>query len=286
MRVNREKISRQAWLKEVSFAENFLLRVYDIDLQESQARKLRQQVEEEVLRRLVDRVLLCQAARFYGIDVSEAEVEALLLSDQRQSGGEKRFREILRGQGLTLEDYRKKVEENLLISKLWDYLTKEVTVSEEELKSAYKARRDEFSQPEEVKIGHILVKSEDLARSLITALEEGADFQELAVKHSRDPSVSQNKGVIGYIRRDDPLIPESLREAAFSLPPGAFTREPVKSEFGYHIVIVFDRKEGKVATYEEVRQQLYEEVLAEKKNEVFLEYLESLRRHARITTRI
>ncbi len=286
VRVNREKIPRQTWLQEVSLAKNFFLSVYNIDLDEPQAQKLRQQVEAEVLGRLIDRALLCQAARFYGLDVSEAEVEASLLFDQQQSGGEERFREILRSQGLTLADYRKKVEENLLIGKLWDHLTQRVTVSEAELKSSYEARREEFTQPAEVKVGHILVASEDLARSLIAALEKGADFEELALKHSRDPSVSQNKGIIGYIRRDDPLIPESLREAAFRLAPGTFAKEPVKTEFGYHVVMVFDRKAGKVASYQEVRQQLYEEVLAEKQNEVFLDYLESLRRHARIARRI
>ncbi len=286
LRVNGTKISRADWENETARTEEFLARVYGINLQAPEAKHMQEQVRQEVLQHLVDRTLLRQAAVRAGIEATPAEVEARLAADEKRNGGAEEFRRILNAWGFTREQYREKVEEMIMIEKLRRYITRNVTVEEKEIKQSFLARKDQLKVPEQVKVGHILVKSEAAARTLVRALDQGADFQELAAQSSLDPGVSRNKGVLGYITRDDPRLPENFRAAAFQIPVGSYSREPVKSELGYHVLFVFDKKSPVQAKYEEAREALRQELLARKKNEVFLGFLERLQKNGRMMYRI
>ncbi|NPV28812.1 MAG: hypothetical protein HPY58_03980 [Firmicutes bacterium] len=282
LRVNGTKISRAAWEEETARTEEFLARVYGLNLQGPEAKHLREQVKQETLQRLVDRVLLYQAAVRTGIEVAAAEVDARLAADEKRSGGPREFRRILNTRGLTREEYRRQLYEMIAIEKLWKQLTRSVTVEEEEIRQAYRARQESLGAPEQVRVGHILVKTEAAALEIIRALDRGADFRELAVQFSLDPAASQNRGDLGYITRDDPRLPEKLREAAFRIPAGSYSRKPVQTELGYHVLFVFEKKAAVQAGYGEVREALRQELLARKRNEVFLAFLEGLRKNSRI----
>lgn len=284
-RVNGFEISRACFEDEVARAEEFVGRVYGLDLQDPEAKELRDQVRQEVLQQLIDRVLLRQAASRLKIEVTPAEVEARVAADEARSGGPREFRRTLNTHGLTREQYQDKVQEMLVIEKLWNHLTRDVTVRESEVKDTYHDRKENLVTPEQVKVGHILVNSVAAAQSIITALDEGADFQELAGEYSLDPGVLQNKGILGYIGRDDPRFPATFREAAFRLPVGGYTKKPVRSELGYHVIIVLDKKKGTQTAYQDVREALKKELLASKKNQVFLGFLQRLRGRSRIMKR-
>ncbi|MDH7576585.1 MAG: SurA N-terminal domain-containing protein [Bacillota bacterium] len=285
LRVNGVKVSRADWENETARAEEFLARVYGLNLQEPEAKQIREEVKKEVLQQLVDRALLYRAAVRAGIEVIPAEVEARVAEDEKRSGGPQEFQRILNTRSLTRDQYRAQAQELIMIEKLWEYVTRNVTVDEEEIRLAFSARRGELETPEQVKVGHILVKSESEALALIRSLDRGADFRELAVQSSLDPGVSQNKGILGYIARDDPRLPENFRAAAFQIPVGSYSREPVRSELGYHVLFVFEKKAPAQIKYEEVRDALRQELLDRKKNEVFLAYLEGLRKNSRLMYR-
>lgn len=139
----------------------------------------------------------------------------------------------------------------------------------ERLQQAYAMAR---AQPgfavEEVRARHILVKSEAEAKEVIAALAGGADFAELAKKRSIDPSVQQNDGDLGFFRRD--TMVEPFAEAAFALEPGQTTSEPVRSQFGWHVIRVEERRTV-APTFEEKEPELKEQVARETINALVAE---------------
>jgi peptidyl-prolyl cis-trans isomerase C len=120
-------------------------------------------------------------------------------------------------------------------------------LTEDRLKSAYNDYVESFPAVEEVKASHILVKEEAKAQELLKQLEGGSDFAELAKANSTD-GTAQNGGDLGYFAKTDVVAP--FAEAAFSTAPGSYTKTPVKSDFGYHIIKVEDKRQRPAPEYE------------------------------------
>ena len=115
-----------------------------------------------------------------------------------------------------------------------------------------------FSQ-EEVHARHILVGSEKEAEEVIAELEGGAEFAALAEERSIGPSGPQG-GDLGFFRREQ-MVPE-FAEAAFALEPGEYTKEPVQTQFGWHVIEVLDRRMG-TPSFEETEPRLRQELARE-----------------------
>jgi peptidyl-prolyl cis-trans isomerase C len=113
-------------------------------------------------------------------------------------------------------------------------------VDDKAVKAEYEKFKKDNKGKEEVHARHILLKTEDEAKQVIKDLNDGAKFEDLAKERSTDPS-AKNGGDIGYFAKDE-LIP-AFSDAAFKLKPGTYTKEPVKSQFGYHVIYVIDKRE-------------------------------------------
>lgn len=277
VQVNGAKISKSELDREAALAEKFFETYYGVDFQGDKGEALKKQVRQQTLYQLIDYALLYQAAVSCGLQVSEDEIDQQLLLDQMQAGGAERFQQILKEEGMTEAQYRETLKKLMMINKLEEYITRDVTVDEKTIKEVYQEYKDMLVMPERVKVGHILVKTEEEAREVIAQLKKGTDFEKLAEQKSIDPSAKQNKGILGYISKNDSSIAEEFRNAAFALAPGEFTQEPVKTEFGYHVIWCFDKKAAGTATYEEAKDSLTQQLLAQKKQEKFSEYQEKLR---------
>jgi peptidyl-prolyl cis-trans isomerase C len=139
-----------------------------------------------------------------------------------------------------------------------------VSISQEELRSYYDENQDLFRTPGQVRARHILIRldrdadsgTERQARQRIEQIRhrilDGEDFGELAKELSEDASGSEG-GDLGFFSREQ-MVPE-FAEAAFSLPPKE-PSEPVRTDFGYHLIEVIDRKEAGVLAFAEVEPQL------------------------------
>jgi peptidyl-prolyl cis-trans isomerase C len=125
--------------------------------------------------------------------------------------------------------------------------------TEEALKIAYQSFVKDKAGREEVHARHILVKSEDQAKSVIGELDKGADFAELAKKYSTDPGAGSG-GDLGYFGHDDMV--KEFADAAFALPAGQYTKTPVKTQFGWHVIKVEDHRVGAPPSFEEARPQI------------------------------
>ena len=125
-------------------------------------------------------------------------------------------------------------------------------ITEKELKTEYDHRVAGFSK-HEYKARHILLKSEADAKAVIKALDKGADFAELAKKRSTGPS-GRNGGDLGWFSAKEMVPP--FAAAVEKLKKGTYTKTPVKTQFGWHVIKLEDTREAKPPSFEQVRDQL------------------------------
>jgi peptidyl-prolyl cis-trans isomerase C len=177
----------------------------------------------QLLQRMVDRKLLAQAGRDAGMDQNAAYERRIAFAADE-----------------ALQDM---------------YLESVVNAAleEDKLHAAYEKAVAERPAGEEVHARHILVKSEEEARQVIADLEGGADFAKLAEERSTGPSGKQG-GDLGFFERGDMVA--AFSDAAFALQPGETTSDPVQTQFGWHVIMVEDRREAATPTFEEMRDEL------------------------------
>jgi len=120
------------------------------------------------------------------------------------------------------------------------------------LKKVYEEAAKQIADEQEVHARHILVESEDEAKAVADELKKGADFAELAKKKSKDPGASDG-GDLGFFTKDQ-MVPE-FSTVAFVLEPGKIS-EPVKSQFGWHIIKVEEKRNRKAPEFEQVKSQI------------------------------
>jgi peptidyl-prolyl cis-trans isomerase C len=125
--------------------------------------------------------------------------------------------------------------------------------SEAEMKKLYEESVAKMQPEEEVRARHILVKTEAEAKDVLAKLKGGADFEKLAREISVDPSAKTNGGDLEYFTKGQ-MVAE-FSEAAFKLNKGELS-EPVKSQFGFHVIKVEDKRQKPVPTYESVKDQV------------------------------
>ena len=127
-------------------------------------------------------------------------------------------------------------------------------ITEAKLREAYDQYAKNASTQEEVSARHILVPTEQEAKDIIEQLKKGGDFATLAKDKTTDPSGKTSGGDLGYFTKAD-MVPE-FANAAFALKKGEYTQTPVHTQFGWHVIKLEDRRQGKAGTYEQVAPQI------------------------------
>lgn len=148
-----------------------------------------------------------------------------------------------------------------------------ITVSEEEIKEYYENNKEKFQEAEQVRAKHILVDTEEEAKSIKAQIEGGLSFEEAAQNNSKCPS-SSNGGDLGFFTRGR-MVPE-FENAAFELNVGEVSA-PVQTQFGFHLIKVEEKKEASVKSFEEVEQMIGGTVLQEKQASKYYELVEELK---------
>src|SRR6266576_2952943 len=146
--------------------------------------------------------------------------------------------------------------------------------TEDAMKKVYEEAAKQIEGEQEVHARHILVESEDEAKAIGADLKKGADFAELAKKKSKDPGASDG-GDLGFFTKDQ-MVPE-FSTVAFTLEPGKIS-DPVKSQFGWHIIKVEEKRSRKAPDFEQVKSQI--ETYVTRKAQA--EYVGKLREAAKI----
>lgn len=181
------------------------------------------------------------------------------------------------------EEYRlpeRRVVDALIVERA--KLVDAISPSDAKLQAFYEAHREDFTQQEQVSARHILIntssgrdasQAEALANELRARIEAGEDFAVLAAQHSDDVSNRERGGDLGSFGRGR-MVP-AFEEAVFAAQPGQLVG-PVRTQFGYHLIEVLDRREERVRPFEEVRSLVMRRVQTEQAGEQALAQAEAL----------
>lgn len=247
-------------------------------------------IQRQELEQLIDRELLAQAAAKVG-DKSFAEKVELRFKAMTQpkfrntTSAEKAKPVVLDASQLV------KLKKNAIVDAyLEDRGISSLQVPEKNLKEYYDKNKQNFSEQESVKASHIMVtlpkkaKAEEVEeaskkiRSISEELKKGGDFVELAKKYS-NCSTAANGGDLGYIKKG--YMPGDFSKVAFALKPGE-TSEPIRTQHGFHIVKVFDKKPAKVPEFSEVKDTIAKYLINDYKRKKIDEIIAELKSKAKI----
>lgn len=210
-------------------------------------------------------------------DVLNAVIEMELVSQAAKKAGMEKDPEYQR----MLDLARKKLLINAYARKQFE----STVISDSEAKEFYQKNPDKFKMPEQVHARHILLKSEKKAREVIDQLKglKGEAlkkrFIELAKKESTGPTGPKG-GDLGYFGRNQMVLPFS--KAAFALKKGEITLQPVKTQFGWHVIYVEDKKPSRVVPFEAVKPKIIASLRQQRFVEKMKQETENLKKKAKI----
>lgn len=186
------------------------------------------------------------------------------------------YLEAVEGGMADSQEFKEEVERakvNILKQMAMNKLLGSVTVNEGEIISYYNNNRSMFKDSDTVRASHILVGSESDAIKVLKELNAGLSFEQAALKYSSCPS-KEKGGDLGYFPMGS-MVPE-FEKAAFGMKVGQISK-PVKTNFGYHIIKVVDKKQGGYKSLDEVKSRLTQLVLLQKQQEAYLNKTSDLR---------
>lgn len=174
------------------------------------------------------------------------------------------------------EEYKKTVEKlakEILIQMTVNKVLSEVTVTDEEVKNYYANNKEKFVEPASARAKHILVEDEEEAKNIKKEIESKViSFEDAAKKYSSCPSKEQG-GELGNFHRGM-MVPE-FEDAAFNGEIGKIT-EPVKTQFGYHLILVEDKTEEKEKKFEDVKDAVTSQLIQQAQQNKYIEVVKEL----------
>jgi peptidyl-prolyl cis-trans isomerase C len=212
-----------------------------------------------------------------GKPVPSSRVE--MLANQLAKSGREIFMQEAQKRGLSAsEDVKAQMElarQTILIRELFADFQKKNPVSDADLKAEY----DKFvaaNSGKEYKARHILVEKEDEAKDIVARLKKGEKFDELAKKLSKDPGSGAKGGDLDWANASSYVA--EFSQAMIKLEKGQMTQEPVKSQFGWHVIQLDDTRDAKLPPFEELKPQISQQKTQEK----LATFQEDLRKAAKV----
>lgn len=225
-----------------------------------------------------DRIVELEAKK-QGISVSEDEIQAELDVIIEQYGSEEVLKNQLEGSGLSIDDLKDDIVNYIKTKKL---VEPTIEITDEEISAYFEENKASLGQAEQVEASHILVADKKTAEEVLEKLKNGGDFAELAKEYSTDGSAASG-GELGFFGKGQ-MVPE-FEEAAFALKVDEISK-PVKSQHGYHIIKVTDKKEAKEATLKDSKATIKETLLTEKMQMGYGTWLQEAKENYKITNEL
>ena len=168
-----------------------------------------------------------------------------------------------------------RVKDSLLVNYVGSKILADVKVSDKEIEEYYNANPDKFKVGETVNASHILVDTEEKAKEIYEDISNGLiSFEQAAKKHSSCPS-KENDGNLGDFGKGQ-MVPE-FDKAVFAMSVGEITSEPVKTQFGYHLIKLNSKNDSTVMPLTDILPQLRESLLNEKRRSAYQSKINQLK---------
>lgn len=284
--VNGEKITQADYDKLLAVLKADYEYTNGVTLDKSKDKDIIKELETKTYDNLVLQKLIRQEAKKQGIQTDSKELDATIqdIKDKKNAEGKDGFSNFLKETKFDEAGLREYLETQQLNIKLSDKISADVTVGDAEVRKYYDDNKASFMSEAGIQIAHILVDKKDkaLAEQIIAKLDKNEDFAALAKQYSIDPGSKDEGGDLGMpVNATSPLVPEFL-EAALALEPGEYTKQPVESEYGYHIIKAGKKVEAGQQSFEEVQATIKNSLESQKKDEYYNSYLEKVKKDAKI----
>ncbi|MEK4067514.1 peptidylprolyl isomerase [Peribacillus sp. FSL R5-0717] len=215
-----------------------------------------------------------------GIKIKDEEIQKEIDVMVESYGDEKSLKEQLEASGSSMDALKKDIVVYLQTKKL---VEPRITVTDDEISTYFEDNKDTFAQAEQVEASHILVEDEKTAKKVAKELAAGGDFAKLAAEYSTDTETADNGGSLGYFGKGDMV--EEFEDVAFDLDINKVS-DPVKTEYGYHIIKVTGKKEAKKANLEDSKEVIKETLLSERLQEEYPVWLAEVKKDHDITNKL
>ncbi len=269
-------------------------------------------IKGRVINNLIVKSLVNQEIEKRNIKVSSKDVDKAIKDKIEQVGSKEKFNEILKQNGITQAEYKKELTEELKLEKLVGMI-KTVKVTEEDARKYYKANESSFKYPEKVRASHILIaadpyqirenikakhkdmsevdldkavaeemqaKLQDAEKVLAQVKKDPTSFKKIARDVSDDKESAKQGGDLGFFASQEMVEPFS--KAAFSMKPNTISDNLVKTQYGYHVIMVTDRMAAGKDSFDNVKQEIMMKLEQDKKVEVFENFIEETKKNAKI----
>jgi parvulin-like peptidyl-prolyl isomerase len=236
-----------------------------------------EQLKGQAITFLVQQAEVEEQAKKLGIDIGDDKVDKEIARYKKQfyGGSDARYEKAVKQQGLTDEQAREAIRQQLISQALFKKVTGDVTVSDAAIKDYYNTHKTQYVQPQTRDVRHILVTKKSLADSLYQQLKSGANFGKLAKQYSKDPGSAANGGKLTVSKGQ--TVP-AFDKMAFSLKTGQIS-QPVHTQYGYHIIQALSAvKPATTTSLDKVRASIRQQLEQQKKNDKITKWLEDTKK--------
>jgi peptidyl-prolyl cis-trans isomerase C len=251
----------------------------------------RDEIYRGALDQLITYTVLKQEVRARNISVPEAEIEGSLKEMQKQFPNDKEFKKALSDRGMTVDRLRADARIDMAINKMIeDEVALEPEATDGQVRDFYDKNPDKFTQDEAVRASHILIRVEPdapdaekqkaraRAEDLAKQAKAGADFAELARKHSADGSAAAG-GDLNFLVPGQTVAP--FDKAVFSMQPGEIS-DVVETEFGFHVIKVTEKRDASLVPFTQISPRIRAFLTDEAKQGRAQAFIEELKKKAQI----
>lgn len=270
-------------LSQVKQYHDSLYQMLRSQLQGEEFEKQYSRLKEEILDNMITELLLLQLARQKQLKVSDQVKDAVeRIKKENEIESDEQLRFELSRQGIDYEQWLKQLEENFLRQALiFTEVDRGLVLDDSEIVSYYKNHSEEFVEPEQYRIRAIYLSSEHREREEIQVLQReiedklraGEDFNELAGQYADSP-LRENKGDLGTFKKGD--LDRTIQDAVAKLKPGELTPW-LEARGGWYLVKLEEKKDSRVKSFEEVKQEIEEKIFAQKRSVKLKEFLKQIR---------
>ena len=253
-------------------------------------KKIFNKEKKNTLNKIIEQKLMLQFAKQNKIEPSKDNVNGAIEEIKKNNNfSDEMFEVMLEREGLTMEKYRSSLKEQITLSQVVSSeVRSRIKVNENEVEKYYQKNRKKFLQPAEIKAHHIIIvinnkedkveaiKQKKKALRILKLAKSGRDFEQLAKTYSEGPS-KDTGGDLGWVKKGSMI--SSFENAAFSLKRGEIS-DLVKTDYGYHIIKVEKRKEAKVRSLDNTRNEIQEILYKEKYEDRYNIWVAELKKNA------
>ena len=283
-RVNGEPV---LW-SEVDAEVNRFVTQVGADPKSKEFEKQKADLTKGIVDQLILQKLIMQEARKRNVLATDKEINEQLARIRQQFPNEKAFGDALAKETLNLSSLRELIRFRLTQRRVADAVTANVKIADDEVRAAFDKDRTTYDKPAQIKVSHILLRVTDKnqepvaqakAKIALAKLADGDKFEDVAKKYSEDPGSAERGGDLGFVSRG--TLVKEFEEVAWGLKPGQVSGL-VKTQFGLHIIKLFDIKQAEKADYDKVRDEVRDKLLGGKREKAFEAWLEEQKKTAKI----